>query len=941
MERRRVVFVMAVVLSAAWFMTRVESLVKVKESDNVTVKETNQGQLDMQKVKTETNHVIKKNDYVQKKILSNGMTVLVRPMHNIPKVSLQIWYNVGSKDEKSGERGVAHLIEHMIFKGTQKLSEGDLNAIAHKLSGSINAFTSWDYTGYQFDFPTQHWKETLPIMADCMRNAAFRDEPLNSEMKTVIQELKMYRDSYVRTLIDDLMGAVFVEHPYHYPVIGFKQDLWHFYGDDLRAFYHKHYWPNNATLVVVGDVDSEEVYALAEKQFGSIPANPDYKKDHYYMNRDISAKSVTLYRDVTQPIVILAFVLPGIKTRNEHILEVTSWVLGAGKSSRLQQKLVDELQLATSLETSYFDLFEHALFFVIFEPRDIKDLASIEQIIAQEIEAAIAGISEHEITRAIRQAQMRLYSILEDSEKQAYEIGKAFLATGDENYLFHYLSDSPEKIREQVTYLLKSYFRPVVMHKGLVLPLPESEKVEWLKLQQAADEEDARILAARARKTPLEKLSPASNVPVHEPVAFNFAKAQSCVLSNGVKVFYHDNNNTPKINLILELKAKSYYDPEDMQGIYNFMAKMLTEGTERYSAAEFADAVESRGMSLSVSPGYISLSLMRDDLEVGLDLLQEVLCRAVFDKKKIEKVRAQILVDIKNYWDDPSTFAGQLIREKIYKGHPYSKNEIGTKESVKKINQKDIIDFYKKYISPNGAKLSIVGDLGGNDLKKVLEQKLGSWQGPVVEPIEFPLLAAATHEVIDYPINRDQVVLCYAGLSIDRKNPSFDKCLLFDQIFGAGVLGSMHSRLYELRERSGLFYNINGSLLAKTGEQPGLAIVKTIVSLDNLKEAQEEIEKTIATVADSIRPQEVAEARLAVVNSLANNFESNHAIAGVFLFLDKYGFPADFYDHRADDLAKVKLADMQQTAKKILDLNKMITLRIGRLHNDKSEDKAS
>ncbi|MDR3551085.1 MAG: pitrilysin family protein, partial [Candidatus Babeliales bacterium] len=137
---------------------------------------------------------------VKKKVLSNGLTVLVYETHNIPKVSLQLWYNVGSKDEKSGERGIAHLIEHMIFKGTEKLSESDINIVSHMLSGSINAFTSYDYTGYLFNFPTQNWHEALPIMADCMVNCSFKDEHLNSEMKAVIQELKMYRDDYNSTL---------------------------------------------------------------------------------------------------------------------------------------------------------------------------------------------------------------------------------------------------------------------------------------------------------------------------------------------------------------------------------------------------------------------------------------------------------------------------------------------------------------------------------------------------------------------------------------------------------------------------------------------------------------------------------------------------------------------------------------------------------------------
>ena len=163
---------------------------------------------------------------VTKYTLSNGMNVLVLPSHIIPKVSVQLWYYVGSKDEQSREKGLAHLLEHMIFKGTATLSESDINEITHKLSGTCNAFTSYDYTAYIFDFPTQNWQMSLRLLADCMRNCTFKQEHLNSELKAVIQELKMYKDNYTSSLLESMMASIFPDHPYHHPIIGYKQDLW-------------------------------------------------------------------------------------------------------------------------------------------------------------------------------------------------------------------------------------------------------------------------------------------------------------------------------------------------------------------------------------------------------------------------------------------------------------------------------------------------------------------------------------------------------------------------------------------------------------------------------------------------------------------------------------------------------------------------------------------
>ena len=195
---------------------------------------------------------------VFKKTLANGLTVLVRPVESTQKVAIQLWYYVGSKDEKTGERGLAHLLEHMIFKGTPTISEIDIALITKKLSGWCNAHTSADWTNYEFNVPAHNYDQTLPILADCMRNCTFKQDLLNAEFKVVIQELKMNRDNYPRSLVLGLNSAIFADHPYHYPTIGFKQDIWDINQEHLLKFYHKHYVPNNATLVIVGDVNPDE-----------------------------------------------------------------------------------------------------------------------------------------------------------------------------------------------------------------------------------------------------------------------------------------------------------------------------------------------------------------------------------------------------------------------------------------------------------------------------------------------------------------------------------------------------------------------------------------------------------------------------------------------------------------------------------------------------------
>lgn len=870
---------------------------------------------------------------VAKKVLDNGLTVLVYESHKIPKVCFQIWYDVGSKVELSGEKGIAHFIEHMIFKGTKDVySESDINTIVHKLSGSCNAFTSYDYTGYEFIFPTHHWKEAFPIAADCMINCAFKDDMLDSEMKAVIQELKLYRDQYARSLLMEMISVMFPDHPYHDPVIGYKSDIWHLSGKDLLTFYQKHYKPNNATIVVVGDVNTEEVFALAEGYFGHIPKDPNYTKQTYSFQRDIVSRSVTLYRDVAQPIALYGFVVPGAIEKQDATLELLEWVIGKGSSSRLYKKLVNEEQIATDVSTVFFNLFDHGVFFIVVEPKNINVLDAIEKnVIAQLQDLTLNGVQKEELERGLKKTQMSFYSLLEHINDQAYEIGQSYLSTGDENYIFTYLEKSLDTFKKEAQYIINTYFRTSIMNKGFVLPLAENEKKEWSRLQQESDAQDTQILVARNRLTEIEPAKYAETIEVKDGHLFVFPKPDKAVLSNGMKVLSYYNEETPKINIILDFKARSYFDSVEKPGLYTFMAEMLSEGTKNYTSEELAEAIESRGMSLDIEPGVISLKMLHHDFKFGLEILREVLMNATFLKDEIEKVRHRLLAALKHYWDEPRSFTGQLVREQLYKGHPYSKCLLGTKESITTINQDDLLSFYKKYISPQGARIAIVGNLANYDIVDELEKTFGNWKGNVVEDIEFSNLIPSKQQTINYFINRDQIILCFAQLSIARKNPDFDKYLLFDQILGGGVLGSMSSRLFDLREKSGLFYTIQGTLLAGCDEQPGMFQIKTIVSLDRLEEAEKVIKNTIDTVVDTITEKDLEEAKRAVINSLVDNFASNSDIASTFLYLDRFNLPANYFDTRAIQLNSITLDEVKNAVKNILNSENIVTVRVGRV----------
>ncbi|MFA6066555.1 MAG: pitrilysin family protein [Candidatus Babeliaceae bacterium] len=867
---------------------------------------------------------------VLKRVLKNGMTILIEESRAIPKVSIQLWYNVGSRDEKSGEKGIAHFIEHMIFKGTTNLSESDINTLTHKLSGYCNAFTSYDYTGYLFDMPSQNWTKILPVMADCMTNCTFKQDLLNSELKAVIQELKMYNDDYSSTLIERMLGSIFFDHPYHHPIIGYKQDLWSLKRDALVAFYKKHYVPNNATLVIVGDVDPEQAFQAAVENFEHIAPNYMYKKEAFSHLDDLEERSITLYRDIQQPPCMLAWLVPGINRKQDYLLDLLSWIIGAGKSSRLYKKIVDELGLALDLESFTYDLFDHSLFMINFQPKNISDKEKIIDLINAEIKnLASYDISDAELLRARKKTEMDFISLQENNQKKAYLLGKFFLATGDEHYLARYCNYPLEKIKNDMRKLVQENFK--MMHSGVVMPLPEEHKEYWTQLQQASDKIDEQVLSGITRETEVEESVFAHTITREISSRFNFPQAKTATLSNGLKIFYHHDPHLPKVELILDLQAKYYYDPVGEQGLSMFVADMLEEGTKHYSAQDLAQELESRGMDLNVIPGQVTLNMLRSDVFSGLTLLNEVLTQAVFSSDSIEKVRHQMIGDIKNFWDTPTQFIGQLLRQELYKHHPYAQNMLGSLESINKITRDDLVRAYKQYYTPCGSRLSIVGSFDENNIIKLLEDTLGAWSGERLPDFAFPSLLPVTAETINYPINRDQIVLAFGGLSVDRKDPRFDALLLFDQVFTGGILGSMSSRLFELRERSGLFYTIGGSLIAGVGKQPGMTLVKTIVSQDRLKDAEAQIEQVIRHAAHGLTQEELEEAQHAVANSLVDHFGTYRSIAATFLHVDEYALPANYFNNRAQQLAQLTISDVQKAVDTVLKPELMVKIRVGRI----------
>lgn len=874
-----------------------------------------------------------KNIYsVQKKMLKNGLTVLAYPTHTIPKVSAQLWYNVGSKHEQTGERGLAHFLEHLIFKGTQRLSESDLTMIVHKLSGYCNAFTSYDYTGYLFDFPKKNWETSLDLFADCMVNCSFKQDHINSELKAVIQELKLYNDDYTSTLLERMISTIFSDHPYHHPIIGYKQDLWSITQDSLRSFYTKYYTPHNATLVVVGDITAQEVYDKAEQYLGVLPVQEPIKEPLFYHRSDIATTATTLYRDVQQATGALCFIIPGLSKGQAELARLASYIIGSGRSSRLYKKLVEELSLVSHVDIMIDDLFEHGLFFIIFYPHDHAKISDINQYIKEELQHVIMqGFSDEEYLRASKRVDIDYLNAREINQDFAYSIGHHYLATKNEQYLFEIHERLFLDCKDELSRFIKEYLRPLRAHEGSVVPLSEKESLIWEKMQEESDTLDENFLSRKQRTEPVEPGKFVHSVQTHAPELFIYPRAIKHRLPNGITVLHHEDHRISKIEIILDLKSYYAYDPEDKQGLLYFTSLLLAEGTQKHSAQIFAEKIESMGISLEIKPGFIAMSVLQEDFEYALSLLQEMLMEPLFSENGIEKIRAQMMANLKNYWDSPLDYMEDVASHIVYKGHPHHKNKLGTKESISSITYEDILNCYKKLISPQDARLVIVGNTQGYDVVSVIEKQLGGWQGVYIDDLDYPIIHTPATVVETFPVKRDQVAFGITGLSVSHIDPRYDAMLLFDQIVAGGLSGSMSSRLFMLREQSGLFYSIMGSFVSKASVEPGMMLLRTLVSRDRLVEAEKAIKSTILDARSTIEEVELQEAKNALIYGVVDNFATYYNTALSLLFIEKCGFGDDYFDRRTEVINNISRQDVERAAQEIVNPDHLVSIRIGRI----------
>ena len=410
-------------------------------------------------------------------VLPNGLNVILLENHKAPLVTFQVWYRVGSRNEAWGKTGLSHMLEHMMFKGTEKIGPEEFSRIIQENGGNDNAFTSHDYTAYFENLSSDRIQVAIELESDRMQNLMLREEDFRTERMVVMEERRLRtEDNPQALLIEQIMATAFEIHPYHWPIIGWMEDIGRFTLEDLKAYYKTYYNPINAILVVVGDFKKEELLPKVEKAFGSyskgVAPNQEKDKDP----PQIGERRIFVKKEAQLPSIVMGYHVPNLREPDSYVLEVIAAVLSDGKSSRLYQSLVQEKRLARSADADYSLLSrDPSLFTLSADLLPNKEVAEVEKALDQEIDRLKKElVGKQELEKAKNQIEASFIFGQDSIFNQAmllaqHEIALSWKAIDD--YIPSIRKVTPEDIQR----VAKQYLIPDNRTVGILIPLPSKE----------------------------------------------------------------------------------------------------------------------------------------------------------------------------------------------------------------------------------------------------------------------------------------------------------------------------------------------------------------------------------------------------------------------------------------------------------------------------------
>jgi zinc protease len=787
------------------------------------------------------NRILTVAENVRKTRLKNGLTVITKQVQTAPVVSVQVWYKVGTRNEKLGVNGIAHQLEHMMFKGT-KSRPVQFGKLFSALGSDSNAFTSHDQTVYYGTAERDKLKALLILEADRMQNAVINTEQLNSEKRVVISELKGYENSPEYRLNKVVMRAAFPNHPYGLPVGGTEEDVENFTIEQVKQYYENFYSPDNAVLVIVGDIETNKTIEAVKEIFGKIPANKNTKlKDRVVENnfnnfsKDVSISEPIVLKQPGSALLYQAvYPLPSAKHQDIPALDVMDYILAEGRNSRLYQALVNSGK-ASDVSASVISLQDGGWYELLVTANSVSNLSEIKSIINREISNfANLEITAEELSRAKAQLEASVILSNRDITSLAMQLGNDETTTGDYNYTDRYLAAIQQITIQDVQRVAQKYLKQQRQTVGFFEPIDKAK--EKTDNKQISTENSEHFSKSTDRNADLVKYLP----PVDSTItSTSRVLPEKFILPNGLSIILLPDKSTSTVTLGSYIKAGREFDPNNKAGLASLVADNLMNGTTHKDILDIAKTLEDCGASLDITTYregvYFEGKSLSDDLSVLVKTLGDVIKNPTFPRSQLQLTRQQALTALKQDLDDPQEVAEKTFLQAVFpKTHPdYS---FPSQETLQQITRRDVVNFHQKHYRPDTTVIALVGDFQPAQVKKLIEKEFGDWQvsgeTPKAKypPVDLPKSIVRVNPVLPGKV---QAITFMGSKAIDRQDPRYYAAKVLNHILGGDTLSSRLGS--QIRDRLGLTYGIYSNLLA--GRNSGTFLIEMQTSPEDTTKA--------------------------------------------------------------------------------------------------------
>jgi zinc protease len=817
---------------------------------------------------------------IERYVLPNGLTVLLKRDTAAPVASVQVWVKTGSIHEDAHlGAGLSHFLEHMLFKGTERRAGRDISATVQAYGGYINAYTTFDRTVYYIDIPAEHTAVAIDLLADAALHSTLPAEEVLKEKEVILREIDMCLDDPDQRLSQALFETVFRVHPYRQPIIGYRDVFAANSRDDLVAYYQERYAPNNLVVVIVGDFDPAATRAAITEHFGKTPRRrlaPVLVPDE---PAQLARRDRHLFEDVQVSRCGLGWQIPGLTHADMPALDLLAMVLGHGDSSILWQAIREKARLVHTIDAMTWSPGTSGLFYVSFLADPDKRVAAEAAVLSEVLRLAKNGITARALAKAVRQAVTSEVNMRKTMSGQASRLGAGEVVVGDINYTRRYFERLFALTSADLKRVLETYLVP--------------DRLTVVSSNPAGS----------AAPAPL-------NLGEGGAGSLDFEVIE---LPNGARLLLQPNRQLPNLHFKLAFAGGPLFEPAEKRGLNALLSTLLTKDTTKRTAEEVARAIEEVGGSFSDFSGNNSFGLSAEvlpgDADLALELLGDAVRRPAFRSARLEIERESALAALRESLDDVVTVGRKKLRERFFGAHPFGIESAGNESGLKAITVADVKTLHRQLLVAGNAVLAVAGDFDARKLAPKLKAFLARLpRGSATHP---PAVVAQAVGEFTETQPRQQAVVFQAFPGPGLHAPDYFVSEVAEELFSG-----MSSNLFErVREQKSLAYFVRSSRVVGLGTAMFYFYAGT--NPQRHAEVLEEFALEIARVrSGGVTAEELRRCQIRLKAAKRMAMQTNSARATQAALNAVYGLPVNDWRNYDAHIDAVTLPDLQAFAQK-------------------------